>query len=64
MYIYHNILNCIIYITPQLDVWWAYPNGAKPETPPSRFPFETLENIVMTPHFSGWTAEQVSLPMI
>jgi phosphoglycerate dehydrogenase-like enzyme len=41
-----------------LDVWWRYPSAATPSTMPSRFPFHELENVVMTPHFSGWTSEQ------
>ena len=37
-----------------LDVWYRYPQGAGP-TPPSRRPFHTLPNVLMTPHVSGWT---------
>ncbi|HEX2891112.1 2-hydroxyacid dehydrogenase [Vineibacter terrae] len=37
-----------------LDVWWRYPAGAGP-TFPSRQPFHTLPNVLMTPHVSGWT---------
>ncbi len=38
-----------------IDVWWGYP----PPHPvlPSRFPFHELDNVVLTPHSSGWTAE-------
>ncbi|WP_432048566.1 2-hydroxyacid dehydrogenase [Streptomyces asiaticus] len=35
-----------------LDVWWAAPPHA-----PSRLPFHTLPNVVMTPHNSGHTEE-------
>ncbi|MER8160949.1 2-hydroxyacid dehydrogenase [Streptomyces sp. NPDC094472] len=35
-----------------LDVWWAGPPHA-----PSRLPFHTLQNVVMTPHNSGHTEE-------
>ncbi|GAA1199783.1 2-hydroxyacid dehydrogenase [Streptomyces hebeiensis] len=35
-----------------LDVWWAAPPDA-----PSRLPFHTLRNVVMTPHNSGHTEE-------
>ncbi|WP_425587017.1 NAD(P)-dependent oxidoreductase [Streptomyces violaceusniger] len=35
-----------------LDVWWAGPPHA-----PSRLPFHTLPNVVMTPHNSGHTGE-------
>lgn len=38
-----------------IDVWYTYPDRDDPSPPPSRFPFQTLENVVMTPHNSGWT---------
>jgi len=41
-----------------LDVWWQYPSVESGETWPSQFPFHELTNVVMTPHCSGWTAEQ------
>ena len=37
-----------------LDVWYRYPSRPTP-FPPSRFPFEKLDNVLMTPHISGWT---------
>jgi phosphoglycerate dehydrogenase-like enzyme len=37
-----------------LDVWYRYPTDASP-TPPSRYPFHELPNVLMTPHVSGWT---------
>lgn len=45
-----------------IDVWWAYPPPAarsdgERATLPSRFPFHALDNVVMTPHSSGWTEE-------
>jgi phosphoglycerate dehydrogenase-like enzyme len=42
-----------------LDVWYAYPSVEAPNAKPSRFPFERLENVIMTPHVSGWTEETV-----
>lgn len=45
-----------------LDVWYSYPQGrpsyfpfpdGATNTRPSRFPFETLENVVMSPHRGG-----------
>ena len=38
-----------------LDVWWCYP----PPHPrlPARFPFHELDNVILTPHSSGWTVE-------
>jgi phosphoglycerate dehydrogenase-like enzyme len=38
-----------------IDTWYTYPTVEKPETTPGNLPFETLTNLVMTPHMSGWT---------
>lgn len=39
-----------------IDVWYQYPGGdGKAE--PSSFPFGRLDNVIMTPHSSGVTAE-------
>ena len=38
-----------------LDVWYRYPQGEGGPTLPSRRPFHTLPNVLMTPHVSGWT---------
>jgi len=38
-----------------LDVWWRYPSAKEPAPRPSAFPFHELDNVVMTPHASGWT---------
>ena len=39
-----------------LDVWYRYPPDRRPQaTMPSAFPFHELDNVVMTPHASGWT---------
>jgi phosphoglycerate dehydrogenase-like enzyme len=37
-----------------LDVWYRYPRTTEP-TPPARRPFHELDNVLMTPHVSGWT---------
>ncbi len=37
-----------------LDVWYRYPTSAAP-TPPATQPFHQLDNVIMTPHISGWT---------
>jgi phosphoglycerate dehydrogenase-like enzyme len=37
-----------------LDVWYRYPVSPEP-TQPSRRPFQELDNVLMTPHVSGWT---------
>ncbi|MGA2986582.1 MAG: 2-hydroxyacid dehydrogenase [Terriglobia bacterium] len=36
-----------------IDVWYQYPTSESPQAP-SRFPFHKLDNIIMTPHVSGW----------
>lgn len=38
-----------------LDVWYNYPNdeGSRTYTPPSKFPFHTLDNVVLSPHRAG-----------
>ena len=38
-----------------LDVWYRYPDQSDPHPPPSKFPFNELDNVIMTPHVSGWT---------
>jgi phosphoglycerate dehydrogenase-like enzyme len=40
-----------------IDVWWQYPESPELDasTPPSRFPFYELDNVLMTPHISGGT---------
>ncbi|MEO8741167.1 MAG: 2-hydroxyacid dehydrogenase [Casimicrobiaceae bacterium] len=39
-----------------IDTWYNYPGTGMDNVLPSRLPFHTLENIVMTPHMSGWTS--------
>ena len=42
-----------------IDTWYRYPDpsgGRGAPCLPSRLPFETLGNVVMTPHASGWSA--------
>jgi phosphoglycerate dehydrogenase-like enzyme len=38
-----------------IDVWYRYPTSdeSRISTPPSSFPFDSLDNIVMTPHMGG-----------
>lgn len=38
-----------------IDTWYVYPGAGGPGPQPSRFPFRELDNVVMTPHMSGWT---------
>jgi phosphoglycerate dehydrogenase-like enzyme len=42
-----------------IDVWYHYPQTkeARNDTPPSRFPFHELDNVVMSPHRAGWLSE-------
>ena len=48
-----------------LDVWFNYPSSVeeRPNTPPSRFPFKSLPNVVMTPHVAGKVQETEDLRM-
>lgn len=39
-----------------IDTWYVYPSAAAPNPHPGTLPFHTLENCVLTPHMSGWTA--------
>ncbi|MEM9682788.1 MAG: 2-hydroxyacid dehydrogenase [Pseudomonadota bacterium] len=36
-----------------IDVWYQYPTTEEPDRPPSRFPFQDLENLIMSPHNSA-----------
>lgn len=38
-----------------LDVWWQHWSPEHPNRRPSRFPFQDLSNVLMTPHCSGFT---------
>lgn len=42
-----------------IDVWYQYPTADNPSILPSAFPFHELDNIIMTPHNSGWTEETI-----
>ena len=42
-----------------IDVWYNYPKADGIRVAPSRFPFHTLPNIVMTPHCSSRSDEAV-----
>jgi phosphoglycerate dehydrogenase-like enzyme len=42
-----------------IDVWWQYPTPDEPQRRGSRFPFHTLDNVMMTPHSSGWTEQMM-----
>lgn len=38
-----------------IDTWYVYPSAETPHPLPAHRPFHELANVVMTPHFSGWT---------
>ena len=39
-----------------IDTWYNYPDQDA-ECAPADYPFHELDNIIMTPHMSGWTVE-------
>jgi phosphoglycerate dehydrogenase-like enzyme len=39
-----------------IDTWYTYPSANEPSVLPSRLPFHELQNVLMTPHMSGWTS--------
>ena len=41
-----------------LDVWYRYPRDGDQRVLPSALPFHKLQNVIMTPHCSGWTQPQ------
>ncbi len=44
-----------------IDTWYRYPGDdpGRDATPPSRFPFHELDNVVMSPHVGGYTRRAV-----
>ena len=42
-----------------LDVWWRYPTADEPRRRGSEFAFHELDNVLMTPHSSGWTEQMM-----
>ncbi|MBT6139414.1 MAG: phosphoglycerate dehydrogenase [Rhodospirillaceae bacterium] len=38
-----------------IDVWYVYPSKEDANPWPSRFPFQQLDNVIMSPHNSAWT---------
>ncbi len=41
-----------------LDAWYHYATAGESEVRPADHPFEALDNVIMTPHLSGWTSGQ------
>jgi phosphoglycerate dehydrogenase-like enzyme len=42
-----------------IDTWYQYPTPAQAECAPSQYDFSALDNVLMTPHMSGWTSGTV-----
>ena len=42
-----------------LDVWYRYPKRPEERCAPSNFPMHELDNVLLTPHVSGWTRQTV-----
>jgi phosphoglycerate dehydrogenase-like enzyme len=42
-----------------IDTWYQYPTPTQTERAPSSYDFAALDNVLMTPHMSGWTAGTV-----
>ena len=38
-----------------IDTWYQYPGPGQSTAAPSRLDFSSLDNLLMTPHMSGWT---------
>ena len=49
-----------------LDVWYNYPpdEAGRSNTPPSRYPFHELDNVVMSPHRGGGSTETERLRVV
>ena len=43
-----------------IDTWYRYPGPDDAAPHPSDLPFHQLDNVVMTPHMSGWTAGTIA----
>lgn len=42
-----------------IDTWYQYPTPTQTECAPSQYDFAALDNVLMTPHMSGWTTGTV-----
>ena len=42
-----------------IDVWYNYKRPGEDEPWPANFPFQELDNTILTAHESGWTEEQI-----
>lgn len=46
-----------------LDVWYRYPKPDEPNRLPFTAPFGELDNVILSPHSSGWTSRTLELRM-
>ena len=51
----YNALKQQIIAGALIDTWYQYPSSETATCAPSQFDFASLDNLVMTPHMSGWT---------
>ena len=42
-----------------IDVWYNYKRPDEPEPWPANFPFQDLDNVILSAHESGWTEAQI-----
>jgi phosphoglycerate dehydrogenase-like enzyme len=42
-----------------IDTWYQYPTPTQAECAPSQYNFAALDNVLVTPHMSGWTSGTV-----
>jgi phosphoglycerate dehydrogenase-like enzyme len=63
--LYHALRDGRLYAAG-LDVWYNYPpdEAGRSHTPPSRYPFYELDNVVMSPHRAGGSTETERLRVI
>ena len=54
--LYESLLNHYIR-GAAIDSWYNYPNSEAPYTFPSRYPFQKLNNVVMSPHAASHSVE-------
>lgn len=43
-----------------IDTWYQYPGSGHTTAAPSQLDFASLDNVLMTPHMSGWTHGTIS----
>ena len=43
-----------------IDTWYVYPTPERPRALPATLPFHELDNVLMSPHLSGWTTGTIA----